>query len=202
MQKKCKLLSGLAALAVSHTAYADWEATVGYSQIGSLHSQDSLGVAVVGIDYQYPLSRRISVVPGVYAGVGVRDTRGSWAAIDVIDGDPVFYAGDVNIAIDKYYGIGVQTRFDLNSAFYLFVTPTYFRLELDGTVLADSFEPALPANASDFSFTTNDGWRFGLGFGGGFNINDALSIEAGYENLSVSKDNGGDLLNLKARIRF
>lgn len=88
------------------------------------------------------------------------------------------------IELEQYYGVTYRAAFGFSNGAYLFFSPSYARRELSFATPAGSDSDTSP-------------WEFGFGGGAGYEVTDALSVEAQIDSIS-----GFNLFSVGARYGF
>jgi hypothetical protein len=170
MNTKMKTLAAAGLLMAPSTATAN-EGTFGF---GYLHLDDGdvgLGAFTATIGFVVPVNDVFSIIPELRVGAGIND--------DSFDG--------IDIELKSLAGGNLRFEFDLSDAAYMFISPSYTRYKVKGSV---------PAAGGTFSVSETDD-SFGLGGGFGFYASEGFSIEAGYERID-----GINVVTLGGRRKF
>ena len=141
-----------------------------------LSDEVDLGLIQATFGYSFEVGDGVRLVPEIRAGLGVID-------------DTVTEQGiDVDLKVDNYYGVLGRVEFDVSDQAYLFVFPSYTRIEVEASA-EGPVGTTISASASS--------WEFGGGAGVGFSFTDRLGLEGGYENID-----GIDIFNISLRGSF
>jgi len=158
--------------AVSLTAHAEWIGGVSYTSL----SDDDAGVDVDlgalsgSIGYTFR-QNEFSIIPEVHIGLGISD-------------DSVTVLGTkVDVELDRFIVLAVRGQYSFNESFYVYAQPSYANAKLT-------------AKASGISVSDDD-WEFGIGAGGGFQVNPKVAAELGYDTYD-----GTDAISVGLRFNF
>jgi hypothetical protein len=176
MFKKIALTTLL--LGVSYTANAEWVGGIHYHHITD--EADGMKVSLSAISgslgHKIPMQDdRISIIPEIRVGFGIRD--------DVVSSMGV----DVGVEIDGFLGFSLKSQMEVNDNLYVYFAPSYANFNLTATASANSQEVAF----------TNDSWHFGFGAGLGYHFDQKRSVELAYERFD-----GVDVLSAGLKFNF
>lgn len=146
---------------------AGWE--VGGSYVDFSDDDISLGALAASVGYSFPSEGGFSFTPELRVGFGMSD-------------DDIAVNGvAVKVELDQLIGLNLRTKYSFSSGAYLLLLPSYTKYEIS-------------AEAGGFS-VSEDTTEFGIGVGGGFQINDAFALEAAFEKIDDA-----DALSLSLRV--
>jgi outer membrane autotransporter protein len=163
--------------------------------LSEFSAKSSLGAAVLGAGYSFPISEALSITPMIRIGYGIKDDDIPFYVGSVENGQPVQYQPSAKIEVDHFCGLQVRGEFQLNGKAYLFVEPSYSLVETKLSVNYRSVGLEFP----DFS-ESDDREGFGIGAGAGVRFNDLISAELSYEIADLG--NQVDMNTLSAQLRF
>ena len=170
MKTKIKTLTAAGLLLASSAAIAN-EGTFGFSYLHIDDGDITLGAFTSTVGYVFPINDGFSIIPEFRAGIGINDDR---------------FEG-LNFELKSLIGANLRFQFNVSDAAYLFLSPSYNRYKIKGSMpIGDA---TLSASATD------DG--FGFGGGIGYQVSDGFALEAGYERVD-----GINVVMVGSRIRF
>ena len=176
---KIKLLpaAGLAVLLAAPVAHAEFNGSVGYLNV----SDDGidLGAIYATVGHRFELQNGFSFNPELRAGFGVVDESDSI----VFDGVPVNF----DLEINSLFGVATRFEYQTASPLYLFVTPSYTRIEFDASASAQGISGSLSDSVTEF----------GIGAGLGYMFMERIGAEVGYETID-----GSDVFTGAVRFSF
>lgn len=174
---------GFAMLSLASAASAQWEATVGYSNVDL--DWATLGAMTAGVGYRIPINDTLSITPGARIGYGINNEAFPLSVGANNNGEPVTVVAEGEVEIGNFYGLQLRGQFDFENGVYLFAAPSYSALELD--------------MSSEFGSSSYDDSGFGMGAGAGMRFNDFFNAEVSYEKMDFAE---ADVLGIHARFTF
>ena len=170
MKTKIKTLTAAGLLLASSSAIAN-EGTFGFSYLHIDDGDVALGAFSATVGYVFPINDGFSIIPEFRAGIGINDDR---------------FEG-IDFELKSLIGANLRFEFNVSDAAYLFLSPSYNRYKIKAST---------PVASGTFSVSVTDD-NFGFGGGIGYHVNEAFSLEAGYERVD-----GIDVVMLGSRVRF
>jgi len=173
-----KILLGLLGIVLPLSASANWVGGVSYFNI----SDDSDGIDIsldgvaASIGYKFESGNNFYFIPSFSYGFGLSD-------------DSVSEGGVTGtIELDNVMGFDFRGQWEFDSGMYLFLAPSYKQLEATAKASYQGYSA---------SFSGESDWEFGFGGGIGYNFNEKIGAEFGYEVID-----GSDIMSLGLRVNF
>ena len=142
-------------------------------------SVSSLGILDLTVGYRFDLGAALNWTVEFHYGIGGLDS------INI---------GGLDTDVSEYYGLNLRGQWQLGNNFYLYVAPSYTKIELESerkSIFGCGPEP-------NPCFTLHEGdWEVGAAIGLGYSFSNSISAE-----LSARKLGDADILGISLRYHF
>ncbi|SMF04892.1 Outer membrane protein beta-barrel domain-containing protein [Alteromonadaceae bacterium Bs31] len=174
-----KFILGLLCVALPLSASAEWVAGVQYFNLSDDDggADLSFGGVSASIGYKFDMGCNCYIIPSFNYGIGLSDEKMSFGE-----------GMDASLELDNMMGFDVRGQWEFDSGMYVFAAPSYRQLEITAKASIGEFSGSSSAESD---------WEFGLGAGLGYNFNETIGVEAGYERIDTS-----DIWSVGMRFNF